>query len=161
MKLIGVVAVVVAGGLLFSACGGKSDEDRAQAYAITACNISTDEGGEPVRDSSGNVSVDTGDSAKPVNIDSDAISIVQKWYDTWAKLTSSAQAAAKLDTSWSSLAGKMTDRAGQMSVWLGMRKSGQRPSDVSRTVASDMDRANALRAEWISECSGLAMLLSD
>lgn len=161
MKLISVVAVVVTGGLLLSACGGESDEDRAQDYAIAACAIPTDESGEPVRDSGGKVPFDPNIGSKSVNVDDDPIASVQTWYDVWAEATASAEAAARLDSSWSSLAGKMTERAGQISVWLGMRKNGQRPSDVSSSIDSDMGRNNALLAEWSLECSGLATLLSE
>ena len=160
MKLIRVLALVVAGGLLLSACGGQSDEDRAQGFAMKACGISIDEGGDPARDSDGVVQFDDSIGTDLINLDTDPITDLQNLFDLLSDRASNAQAASQLDSTWSSLADGLTLRVGLLSDSVSARKRGENPFDNSVTN-SDIDNYNQALSEWTSECSGLATLLSE
>jgi len=160
MKLIRVMAVVVAGSLLLSACGGQSDEDRAQGFAMKACAIPTDDGGEPSRDPDGIVQFDDSIGAELINLNTDPIPELQNIFDYLSDLSSNAQAATQLDSTWSSLADGLTLRVGLLSVSVSARKRGENPFD-SAVTNSDVANYNQALSEWKSECSGLATLLSE
>ena len=160
MKLIRVSVVVVAGCLLLSACAGNSDKDRAQGFAIKACDIQTDEGGEPLRNSDGVVPFDDSIGTGLTNVETDPIPEIQSQFEGLSDLSSSAQAAAQLDPTWRSLADGLALRVSILSVSVSARKRGENPFD--RTVTnSDVSNYNQAVSEWKQECSGLATLLSE
>jgi hypothetical protein len=160
MKLIRVTAVVVAGCLLLSACGGQSDEDRAQGFAMKACAIATDAGGEPLRDSNGVVPFDDSIGAGLINLETDPISFIQSRFEGLADFSSNAQAAAQLNSTWRSLADGLALRVGILSVSLSARNRGENPFQTAITN-SDVANYNQAVSKWRSECSGLATLLSE
>lgn len=160
MKLIRAIAVVVAGCLLLSACGGQSDEDRSQGFAMKACAIATDAGGEPSRDSDGIVQFDDSIGAVLINLETDPIPDLQNLFDGLSDLSSNAQAAAQLKSTWRSLADGLALRVGILSVSLSARNRGETPFQGAITN-SDVANYNQALSEWKSECSGLATLLSE
>ena len=161
MKLVRVAAVVVAGGLLLSACGGQSDEERAQVFAIKACEIPTDDGGEPVKNDEGIVEFDASrDPSASFNIDTGPISELQSIYDGLTERSANGQAASQLDSTWRSLADGLTERTAIAYKALSLRKKGQKPFN-DPNMAGDVETYNALIQEETSQCSGLAALLSE
>ena len=160
MKLIGVVAIAVTGSLLLSACAGNSDKDRAQGFAIKACDIQTDEGGEPLRNSDGVVPFDDSIGAGLTNVETDPIPEIQSKFDGLSDLSSSAQAAAQLDPAWRSLADGLALRVSILSVSLSARNRGENPFENAITN-SDVSNYNQAVSEWKQECSGLATRLSE
>jgi hypothetical protein len=160
MKIIRVITATAAGVILLSACGEKSDQARAQEYAIKACAIPTDDAGKPVRDSNGVVQFDASIGASLIYLDTDPISQLQAIHDDLAGLSANAQAASQLDSSWRSLADGIAMRTGVISVSLLARNRGENPFQTAVT-SEDIAKYNQDLSEYKSECSGLATLLSE
>ncbi len=161
MKLVRVAAVVVAGGLLLSACGGQSDEERARDFAIKACDIPTDDGGEPVKNDEGVVEFDASrDPSAGMDLATDPISDFESLYDRLVKQGTNSQAAAQLDPTWRSLADALTQMSDSTYTVLSLRKKGMNPYD-NADMMNDAKAYNASNLEWASQCSGLAALLSE
>lgn len=162
-----LVAVVLAGAFVLVGCGGESDEEKAQAYAMKACDIVfVDEAGNPVEDGSTEGTpqrTDTGQD-KPWDAGVEPIGNLTKWSESWKADAANAAAAAQLDPAYIPLNNAVSTISELLALVVRLRNdglSGQRFwSNQDQFTNSDVERYNAALGDYDVQCNGLTSRLS-